>query len=37
MNLETLYVWIVQYSYIIARQNSMMADTINLMKVQIMH
>jgi len=38
MNLKTLYVWIVQCSsYIISRQNCMMADTINLMKVLIMH
>lgn len=37
MNLKSLYDWIVQCSsYIISRQNSMMADTINLMKVLIM-
>jgi len=38
MNLKTLYVWIVHCSsYIISRQNSVMADTINLMKVMIMY
>jgi hypothetical protein len=37
MNLKTLYVWIVQcFSYIISRQQPMMADTIILIKVLIM-
>jgi len=38
LNLKTLYVWIVHCSsYITSRQNSVMADTINLTKVMKMH